>query len=87
MVTRLFSVYDKKSQIYHPPFHCHNEGHAKRMFTSFFKKQGTVFAEYPKDFQVWEIGKFDDSKGMISGSKNNTIVCEAIELVEEEKGE
>jgi len=78
---KMYSVYDIKSKIYHPPTLCHNTGHATRMFTSIFSKPGSVMNEFPHDFQIFEIGAFDDQTSVIETLVNPTFVCSVADLI------
>lgn len=81
MILRMYSVYDIKSKIYHPPQFCHNAGHALRMFQSQFSKSGSLMNEFPQDFQIFELGAYDDSNGSIEGLQNPTCICTVADLV------
>lgn len=78
----MYSVYDIKSKIYHPPQYCHNTGHATRMFQSQFSKPGSVMHDYPQDFQIFECGAYDDSTCQIEPLQNPTLVCTVADLLE-----
>jgi len=81
MILRMYSVYDIKSKIYHPPQYCHNTGHATRMFTSQFQKAGSVMHDFPNDFQIFEVGSYDDQTAELEGLKNPTLVCSVADLI------
>lgn len=65
MITTMYTIYDKKSQIYNPPQFCHNDQHAIRFFRMRFANDDTVIGQFPEDFDLYECGKFDDSNGKI----------------------
>jgi len=77
----MYSVFDIKSRIYHPPMYCHNTGHATRMFTSIFLEPKTTINQFPDDFQVFQIGEFDDSNGKIKPLQNPELICSAADLI------
>jgi len=81
MILKMYSVYDIKSKIYHPPCLCHNAGHATRMFTSTFSKPGSVMHDFPSDFQIFEIGAFDDQTAVIETLINPTLICSVSDLI------
>lgn len=65
MILRLYSLYDEKTEIFHPPYFCHNAGHAVRTFSELFSRPGTTVNRHPGDFTLYETGEFDDSTGKI----------------------
>lgn len=81
MKLKVYSVYDKKTRLYHPPSYCHNQEHAMRMFFQVMKGAGDTMSLYPEDFQIWELGTFDDSTGYIEVTKNPLLICEVMDLV------
>ena len=87
MILRMYSVYDIKSKIYHPPQFCHNTGHALRYFAMQFKETNSVMAQYPADFQIFEVGAYDDSTAEIQALQNPTHVANVDELLEAEKND
>jgi len=82
MILKMYSVYDIKSKIYHPPQFCHNTGHATRMFTSQFSKPGSVMHDFPHDFQIYECGAYDDATCEIEPLQNPTLVCSVADLLD-----
>ena len=80
MIMRLYSVFDIKPKIYYPPNACHNVGDALRFYNNMFQREGSNFNRYPEDYQVFELGAFDDSTGMIEMLQNPTMIIRADEL-------
>lgn len=81
MVLKMFCMYDRKSLIYNPPLFCHNSGHALRVFTDIFRQADSVVGRYPDDFQVWEIGTFDDQTGATVALLKPHLLCAGTELM------
>lgn len=81
MILKLYSVYDEKTQLYHPPNFCHNAGHATRMFTQLFKDPTCVFNQFPVDFRIYEIGEFNDETGAIKTYRKPTAICTGLDLI------
>lgn len=82
MMLKMYTIYDKKTKLYHPPHYCHNKEHAMRMFIQIMCKAGDTMSLYPQDFQMWELGTFDDCTGRIKTTQNPTLVCEVLDLVQ-----
>lgn len=79
MKIKMFSIYDVKSEIHHPPHYCHTTGHAIRHFTTLFSQQETTFAKFPEDFRVMEVGEFDDQTGKVT-PKEPHLIAQGTEL-------
>lgn len=65
MEMQMYVVYDIKSRVYEPPKFCLNEDTAKRLFIGAFGNQRTSYNRFPRDYQVYYIGTFDDLTCMI----------------------
>lgn len=74
MKLRMYSIYDKKSMIFHPPQFCHNDQHAMRMYHMDLSKPGMVMSQYPDDFSIYCVGEFEDHEGKITGFATPTYV-------------
>lgn len=81
MILKMYSIYDKKAELYHPPSYCHTVGHAMRVFTTLFSNVETPFNQFPDDFQVWEVGAFDDQSGSLVSLAKPHLVCQGTELM------
>ena len=65
MVKKVFTIYDKKAFVYGPPVCFGKVGEALRWFCDIIAEpQGTV-GKYPDDFQLYELGEYDDNTGSI----------------------
>lgn len=60
-----FSVYDNKVKVYHTPFFQHHREEAKRMVQKMVNTTDSNIANYPQDFELYELGVFDDDSGKI----------------------
>lgn len=65
MITKAFSVFDSKSEVYGAPYFNQHPGVAVRVFTDLVNDPNTVIAKHPEDFTLFEVGSFDDSKGVM----------------------
>lgn len=83
MITKLFSLFDRKTKIFHPPIYCHNTGHALRVYQSALKNgQSNMISEYPEDFTIYQVGSFDDNNGQITGVEQPEFICQLEDLTE-----
>jgi hypothetical protein len=82
MILKMYSVYDRKSEIHQPPCYCHNTGHAMRVFSmAFHNGETNQLTSYPEDFQLFEVGSFDDQDASIAGLSKPHLICSGTELM------
>lgn len=86
MELRMFSVYDVKAEVYHPPVYCHNEAHAQRFFCVQFLDSNSMVGRFPHDFKVFEIGVFNDENGIVLPLEKPRFIVEAVVLLAEHGG-
>lgn len=65
MLCKVFSVYDSKAQAFLQPFFSANGATACRMFERAVNEEGSNFNRYCGDYELFEIGDFDDSSGTL----------------------
>lgn len=65
MTTKVFSVYDSKACVFGNPFVMVTVGAAIRAFTELCNDPQTMVYRHPSDFVLYEIGSFEDSKGVL----------------------
>lgn len=66
MITKAFSLYDSKADIYMPPFFCGTVGQAIRSVVEAAADGRTTLGRYPQDFSLMELGSFDDVTGSLT---------------------
>lgn len=64
-VHRVFTIYDMKAEFYMKPFFCLTPGEAIRSFSDAINETGSPFNRHPGDYNLYEVGKFDDATGQI----------------------
>lgn len=62
---KLFSIYDRKAQYYLPLMQHRSQADAIREFTGLVVNSETPLATYPADFDLIELGDFDQVVGTI----------------------
>lgn len=80
MVQLVYSVYDLKTEVWMPPTVFVNEGHARREMGRFLRRGGQM-AEFPDDYELCQIGTFDDSCGRMEALPVPKLVCRLKELM------
>lgn len=80
MILKMFAIYDRQTEIYHPPLYAHSIGHILRTCGDLFKNPETPFFLHPADYDLFEIGLWDDSTGRTTQNVENHKVCTGPEL-------
>ena len=81
MISKMYSVFDKKAKIYNPPVFLHNTGVACRAFGELANNQEHAYGKHPGDYELWEIGTYDDSCGLCCPLIDKTHVIDFTDLV------
>lgn len=88
MTMFIFTVRDSKVEAYLPPFLSTNAGTAIRLLVDAARDQGSMLNMHPEDFQLFAVGKFNESTGQVS-SIDHISYGKLIDFMEErtrEKG-
>lgn len=73
MIVCVFSVYDKKAEAYMSPFTFNVQGQALRAFADSVNDGESMFCRHPDDFDLYELGKFDQESGEFLSEKHFII--------------
>jgi len=79
MLLKMFSIYDSKAKAYFPPFLLVNQAMAIRVLGDCVNDVTHAFYRNPSDYSLFEIGVFDDSKGLIVPSAKPEFIGLAAE--------
>lgn len=66
MILRVYAVRDLKAQAFLSPFFCPTIGVALRSFAEVANDTKTSIGKYPSDYELFELGLYDDNTGRIS---------------------
>lgn len=69
MTMQLYSVYDKKSEVYANPFVLRNNAEALRGFATACNDPKTMMHSNPEDFELVVVGGFNPETGEIIASQ------------------
>lgn len=83
MELKIFAIWDRKAQVYRWPNFARDSATAVRALSTGLKDPRTEMANFPDDFELYEVGAFDDSKGQISGLLQPGFVVSAKSLLSE----
>jgi len=78
--TRVFSAYDGKLGVYMTPFFMTHMGQALRAWEDLCNNSESLMAKHPSDFVLYEIGEFDDDKGVLNPHVPARQVATALEV-------
>lgn len=67
MKLRMYSIKDTKSGEYHQPHHATNDVVAMRGIQSVIRSGKTTLSQYPQEFDLVEVGEWDDETGTLIG--------------------
>lgn len=70
----IYSIYDKVSEIYAPPFIELTDGTAIRACTDLLQRPELPFRKYPKDYHLARIGRWVETEGFVSPTETTTII-------------
>ena len=70
----IYSIYDKVSEIYAPPFIELTDGTAIRACTDLLQRPELPFGKYPKDYHLARIGRWVETEGFVSPTDKTTII-------------
>lgn len=60
-----YSIYDRKSLVYHTPFFALTDGAALRSFSDLVNDASTAVGTHPNDYVLFGVGSWDDSAGQL----------------------
>ena len=84
MVLEAFSIRDQKAEAYNTPFFQKTKGEAVRSFMTAVNDKSTNLNKYPEDFDLYQIGQWDDLKGQMVPLDTPKHVGKAIEYLEKQ---
>jgi hypothetical protein len=65
MNINMYSVYDKKAEVYSQPFTAINDEVAQRIIKNCVNNPEHNYGLNPEDYQLLKVGEFNDSEGQI----------------------
>jgi len=68
MLKPVIAVFDKKISLYDNPFAVRHVGEAIRQFETLTKDPQTKFGQHPTDYELYQIGTYDEESGLINPS-------------------
>jgi len=73
MILKAFAFLDIKTGAYSRPFFVNHLAEAIRMAIEIASDRQTMIGRYPQDYELVEIGSFNDDTAALDGSKPNAL--------------
>ncbi|AXL14416.1 nonstructural protein [Microviridae sp.] len=73
MQQQIYSIYDTKLQAFFSPFTAQNNDVARRNFQDLANDQNSRIAQHPTDYQLIQIGQWNDSTGEIQATDHANL--------------
>ena len=86
MITKVFSIFDSKAQMFNVPFFMTTTPAAIRSFTDLVNDPNTPVNKHPSDFVLYELGEFDDSVGKMTNYAEHHHLGVASAFKDQKKG-
>lgn len=74
----MYSIYDRKAEVFQPPFCQPTDGAALRAVTAGVQKGNDQLSQFPGDFALYCVGQFHQDSGEVvldGGKKFPVFVC------------
>lgn len=78
---RVMSAFDGKLGVFNPPQYFQHLGQALRAWEEVCNNPQSMMCKHPADFVLYEIGTFDEDKGVFSNHSPHMLVQSALEAV------
>jgi hypothetical protein len=83
MLKKMYSVFDKKAQIYGTPFVTANENLALRSFSRVANDPTHDICLFPDDFTLVYLGEFDEDTGQITPVPHGQTIATASQFTKQ----
>ena len=80
-----FSIYDRKAQVYLPPFYFSYKGEATRAFEDICKNRESIISKHPEDYDLYMIGTFNSDSGALESLGAPEFIMKATDFNLENK--
>lgn len=65
MELQMYTIRDSKAGTYSQPFYAHNKPVAERHLHRMVKDPNSMVCQFPEDYDLYELGTYDDSTGLV----------------------
>lgn len=81
MISRAYSIYDRKAFAYHLPFYAVTDAVAVRTLSDVVADPQAIFSRHPNDYVLYFVGEFNDGNGAFVPASPLVHVIDASTLV------
>lgn len=85
MQTKAFAARDSRLGIFMPPFFMQHTGQALRAWEQSCNDPKSSMNQYPDDFQLFEVGAFDEDNGVLVPFEHPKQIATAKEYIKVDK--
>lgn len=82
MLLKVYSIRDRKTEMYNTPWFQKSHGEAERSFTSMAMDEKTTINQYPEDYDLYFIGEYNSDTGCLIPLDSPLHVSKAIEILD-----
>lgn len=81
MLHKMFAVRDAKAELFSKPILAVTPGEAERAFAESINRPDTIHNNHPQDFDLYQLGEYDDNTGKMFPLPTPLHMVKGIELV------
>lgn len=81
MITRCYSIYDRKALAYHLPYYAVSDAVAVRTLSDVVGDPQTIFGRHPNDYVLYYVGDFNDANGVLVPHSPAVHIIDAAALI------
>lgn len=82
MILKCYSVFDKAINSFGRPWYVLARGEAVRTFMDAVGDKESPFNKHPEDYMLFQVGEFDDQKGVFTQEEPEKVLT-ALEVLQE----
>lgn len=82
MISRMYSVFDRKTQVYQAPICATNAHDACRRIAMAVFSQPSLMSRFPVDYDIVDVGEYNDETGKCVASAQPTLIMSLEQLHE-----
>lgn len=80
MKNLIFTIFDSKAEAFTKPFFMATVGTAIRAFSDALQDEKSDFARHSEDYTLFQIGEFDELKGVLTSLPSPRSIVSAVEI-------
>lgn len=81
MKSKMFAIYDTKSETYGDIVYAKTLAEADRSFATYCNNKDTIINKYPADYNLFQLGEYDQQTGEIFSLKQPLLISNAAQHI------